>query len=51
MDVRGRAEPFAELQNRCPASLAMSGDGSFPSRPRQFLGTKAVASSGEPPKQ
>ncbi len=25
-----------ELQNRCPASLAMSGDGSFPSRPRQF---------------
>ena len=25
-----------ELQNRCPASLAMSGDGSFPSRPRHF---------------
>src|SRR5205085_12038185 len=25
------------LQNRCSASLAMSRDGSFPSRPRQFF--------------
>jgi hypothetical protein len=30
-------DSFVELQNRWSASLAMSTDGSFPSRPRQFF--------------
>ena len=39
-DALNRA--FVELQNRWSASLAMSTDGSFPSRPRQFLNTKLI---------
>ena len=34
--VNALKRKLIELQNRCPASLAMSGDGSFPSRPRHF---------------
>jgi hypothetical protein len=36
-----------ELQNRWSASLAMSTDGSFPSRPRQFLYSTRTRSSSD----
>ena len=38
---------FRELQNRWSASLAMSTDGSFPSRPRQFLYSTRTRSSSD----
>jgi hypothetical protein len=38
---------FVELQNRWSASLAISTDGSFPSRPRQFR-IRPVAATGLP---